>query len=265
MKKEEIWKPVVGYDGLYEVSNLGRVKTLPRTVQTSAGVRYVKERIRCGLLGKRGYVIIGLVKQGKRRTACIHRLVLSAFVPNTQNKSDVDHIDGDRTNNYLSNLRWSTRKENLNNPNTKPNMAKSRKEIIEKIMKTRKERNTCQAPKEVFVYTTDGSLVNHYNSYGEAGRGLGVSPKKIQVSVDDPTKLVCGFLISSELTDTISYTKPIERIKKRVVYLNERGETIKEWESATKASEELETRKSYLTLCIREGRRFKGRLLRYKD
>lgn len=265
MKQEEIWKPVVGYDGIYEVSNLGRVKTLPRTVQTSAGVRYVKEKIRCGLLGKRGYVTIGLVKQGVKRTVCVHRLVLSAFVSNAQNKSDVDHIDGDRTNNNLSNLRWSTRKENLNNPNTKPHMAKSRKEIIEKIMKTRKERNTCQAPKEVFIYTTDGLLVNHYNSFGEAGRGLGVSPKKVQISVDNPTKLVCGFLISSKRTNTISYSKPIERVKRRVVHLNENGEIINEWESATKASEELGTRKSYLTLCIRERRRFKGCLLKYKD
>jgi hypothetical protein len=265
MKRNEVWKPVVGYDGLYEVSNLGRVKTLPRVIQTPAGVRHVKEKIRLGLVGKRGYVTIGLCLGGRKHTVSIHRLVLSAFEPNLENKSDVDHIDGNRTNNNLSNLRWSTRRENLNNPITKPHMSKGKREIVEKIMRTRRERNTCQAPKEVFVYNTDGVLVNHYNSFGEAGRELGVPPKKIQTSVDNSTKLVCGFLISSQRVDGLSYHKPIERKKKKVVLLNDNGEPIKEWESATKASEELGTRKSYLALCIRKRKRFKGYLLRYKN
>ena len=97
----EVWKPVVGYEGLYEISNLGRVKSLIRGI-----IR--KQRL------NKGYMYIGLHKDGVEKMCKVHRLVAEAFIPNPKNKSDVNHKDQVKTNNKLENLEWATRKENTN-------------------------------------------------------------------------------------------------------------------------------------------------------
>ena len=103
---EEQWKPVVGFEGLYEVSNLGRVKSL----------HYDKERI-IKLTIKRKYVIVVLVKNGKQKNLQVHRLVLIAFIGEPKVGQECDHIDRNSINNRLDNLRWATRAENCSNRN----------------------------------------------------------------------------------------------------------------------------------------------------
>ena len=102
----EVWKPVKDFEGLYEVSNLGRVKTLPRS------------RVKGGILkpstNKWGYLNCILWKNGKRKFFPIHRLVADAFIPNPEGKSTINHIDCDRKNNRAENLEWCTQKENVN-------------------------------------------------------------------------------------------------------------------------------------------------------
>ena len=106
----EEWKPVVGYEGLYEVSSLGRVKSLPRNT-THGGI--MKPYIN----GRNGYAYIRLTKDGKPTQRRVHKLVMMAFDPRpTGNYYDknftINHIDGDKTNNNLSNLEWCTQSEN---------------------------------------------------------------------------------------------------------------------------------------------------------
>lgn len=99
---EESWKDIEGYEGLYQVSNIGRVKR----VNTD---RILKEnKSTCG------YLQVGLCKDGVRNAKIIHRLVAQAFIPNPENKPDVAHIDEDKTNNRVDNLVWATRKETIN-------------------------------------------------------------------------------------------------------------------------------------------------------
>lgn len=95
----EEWRPVVGYEGLYEVSNLGRVK---RVVHMKTCVK------------KHGYVIVSLFKNGKTKSFSVHRLVAEAFIPNPDGKPQVNHIDECKTNNCIKNLEWVTAKENIN-------------------------------------------------------------------------------------------------------------------------------------------------------
>lgn len=102
----ELWKPVVGYEGLYEVSNLGRVKSLPRK-GTKGGL------LTPSYSNSKHYAHIPLTKNGELRTTSLHRVVASAFVPNPENKSQVNHINGDKTNNRADNLEWVTNKENV--------------------------------------------------------------------------------------------------------------------------------------------------------
>lgn len=110
---KEIWKPVVGYEGLYEVSNLGRVKTLPKThVFKNGGVYNYPEKIMSACLNSNGYPQLKLFRNGVRKVTAVHRLVAAAFIPNPENKTDVNHIDGVKTNNTVTNLEWATKLEN---------------------------------------------------------------------------------------------------------------------------------------------------------
>ena len=105
----EKWKDIKGYEGIYQVSDLGRVKSLERMVITNGGgYRPVRERILKQRITPNGYIVAGL--SGK--TYNVHRLVLDTFKPIGKHM-DTMHLDNDRTNNKLSNLKWGTRKENL--------------------------------------------------------------------------------------------------------------------------------------------------------
>lgn len=101
---EEIWKDVIGYEGLYQVSNLGRIKSLPRNGT-------VKNTIILRTDGKL-YDVVRLRKNDIPKPFLVHRLVAIAFIPNHENKPCVNHIDGIKHNNMLSNLEWVTRSEN---------------------------------------------------------------------------------------------------------------------------------------------------------
>lgn len=112
----EIWKDVVGYEGLYEVSSHGRVKSVARVYQSPEdGFNWTKETtssLKSLRLKKDGYVDTGLMKDGRVVQKNVHQLVAQAFIPNPENKRCVNHIDNNRSNNHVSNLEWSTHKEN---------------------------------------------------------------------------------------------------------------------------------------------------------
>ena len=117
---KEIWRDVVGYEGLYQVSNLGRVKSLSRYVKcsiTSNGLMLKKERFLTETVDEKGYIRVKLSRDGESKRYRVHRLVATAFIPNDNNLPEVDHIDANRANNHASNLRWVTHHQNIRNPN----------------------------------------------------------------------------------------------------------------------------------------------------
>lgn len=116
--EQEIWKPIKGFEGLYEISNRGRVKSLSRIRPNGMNCLY-KERILKNRLDKGGYYRAALLRNdGKTHLIPIHRLIAEAFIPNPDNKPCIDHINTIKTDNSIDNLRWVTWKENVNNPLT---------------------------------------------------------------------------------------------------------------------------------------------------
>jgi len=109
----EIWKPVIGYEKCFVVSNYSRIKSLPRLTRK-------EERIIKPYIGPTGYYEINIFLYGKRVHKKVHRILMEAFVPNPENKDTIDHIDTNTLNNSLDNLRWATYKENTNNTKSLP-------------------------------------------------------------------------------------------------------------------------------------------------
>ena len=112
---EEIWRPVVGYEGLYEVSSLGRVRSLDRYVKYSNGrINLHKGRILSPGKDTNGYLFVILTCNGKHKLIRVHRLVAQTFISNPDDLIEVNHKDEDKTNNSVDNLEWCDRKYNLN-------------------------------------------------------------------------------------------------------------------------------------------------------
>ena len=108
----EIWRDIEGFEGRYQVSNMGRIKSLERV--DSLG-RRVNERILSPGKDGKGYLFVILCKGGERKRYFIHRLCLMTFNPHPDMENlQVNHIDENKTNNHLSNLEWTTCKENIN-------------------------------------------------------------------------------------------------------------------------------------------------------
>lgn len=111
---KELWKDIKDYEGYYQISNFGRVKSLNRIVKRNSkfGDLHLKEKILVQTPDKYGYPCVTLRRKDKViQSIKVHRLVANHFIPNPKNKPTVNHKDGDKTNNHINNLEWATRKE----------------------------------------------------------------------------------------------------------------------------------------------------------
>jgi hypothetical protein len=111
--ENEIWKSIKDYEGIYEVSNLGNIKSIERLLpHFCGGKRILKERILKIKTNKYGYCSVCLSKNNNCKSFLLHRLVIDSFIKNDENKPQVNHIDGNKSNNNINNLEWVSAKEN---------------------------------------------------------------------------------------------------------------------------------------------------------
>ena len=177
MKKDvEIWKDIVGYEGLYQVSNWGRVKSLNYN-------KTGKEKILTPLKSKNGYLSVQLCKKGKIKRYLVHRLVALAFIPNDdpERKTQVNHIsEFEKTNNRVENLEWMTPKENINHGTG----------IQRRVKKTRNGKRS----KIVYQYLLNGEFVKEWPSVHEIKRKLGFRCGNISNCCNGKYKTSHGFI-----------------------------------------------------------------------
>lgn len=150
----EVWKDIQGYEGLYQVSNMGRVK----------GLR--KNKILHQLQRGHGYLTVDLYKDGvPRKKESVHRLVATAFIPNPDGKREVNHIDENKQNNMATNLEWVTRSENMTRGTVQERLNKSRINGVKSI--------------PILQFTRSGEFVAEYPSLAEAHRQTGFAQANI--------------------------------------------------------------------------------------
>lgn len=133
---KEIWKDIPGYEGFYQISNCGRVKSLERDTTSihkngnilQKTVRHENEKIMSGNIKRTGYIEISLSKNGKTKYFLVHRLVAQAFIPNPEKLKTVNHKDENKENNYVENLEWLSQKDNNNYGNRNYKISKYMKE-----------------------------------------------------------------------------------------------------------------------------------------
>lgn len=154
---DEIWKDITGFIGLYKISNMGRIKSIQQCKEGKIRKTYIKNN---------GYEQIDLYDLNhNRKKYYVHRLVAQVFIPNPENKPEVNHKDGDISNNNVNNLEWVTSFENTHAGKTPENMSKAQK-----------LKRTC---KPVQQYDMEGTFIKEYVSASEAGRELNLCASAI--------------------------------------------------------------------------------------
>jgi len=184
--EKEIWKDIPEFKGFYQASNIGRIKTVARVVPFGSQIRYIKEKI----LKQRirfGYFECNLSVNGKLYIRKSHRLVAFAFIPNPNKKLFINHKNGIKHDNYVDNLEWCTKSENMKHA-YKTGLAKSSKPMLGRT--GYKNHNS----KEVAQYNTNGKLLKKFGSAKQASILLNINYQGICDCCNDRLKTSGGFI-----------------------------------------------------------------------
>lgn len=178
---KEIYKDIIGYDGKYKISNLGNVMSMNYRGNTK------KPRVLVPIRHHLGYLFVHLVSNdGKDKIKMIHTLVAEAFIPNTENKKFVNHIDGCKQNNNVNNLEWVTSKENMNHA-IRTGLRNPHKNNHPKGADTPNS-------KAILQYTKDGEFVKRWECISDAARYIGCKPGSISSNAKGRGKTLHGFV-----------------------------------------------------------------------
>ena len=224
------WKWVKGYEGLYKVTRDGRVfseERLDRFNRKHGG------EIKPNVCGQYKYNFVILCKDGIRKQCYVHRLVAEAFIPNPKHKPCVDHIDNDKYNNKVENLRWVTYKENMNNP------------ITLKRMREESQKYVSQAgadnpfSRRVAMYSLQGELIEEFDSAGQITKKYGFCSSLISSVCNGKRKQTHGYIFRfiGEAHREIVHKKVPSKNRKPVLQLSLDGNVVAEYNSVYEATQ----------------------------
>ena len=174
----EVWADIKNYEGLYQVSNFGKVKN------------FKTDKI-LSLRNKRGYLLVALSKDKRKKTHQVHRLVAIAFLPNTESKPTVNHLDENKSNNFVGNLEWATWQENANHG--------TRSERVSKEHKAHADRNKIFY-KPIDQFDLSGSFIKTWESISTAAKEMGVRSASVSRCCRGINKTCSGYLFRYHLS-----------------------------------------------------------------
>ena len=170
---QEVWKDIKGYEGLYQVSNLGNIKS-------SSSSQNLNPSLHSG-----GYLKIELYKNGKGKYFYVHRIVAEAFIRNQEAKAQVNHIDGNKKHNSVDNLEWATPSENISHA--------FKIGLLQSPMKG-KYGNLNPLSKKIDQYTVDGIFINTWDSISDVVRHFDCARTSIYRCLRGKTKTSMGYV-----------------------------------------------------------------------
>ena len=231
----EVWKDVPGYEGLYWVSNMGNIRS--------------KRVILKQQLNTNGYKKVVLWKNNVPKNFLTHRIIATVFVPNPNNRPEVDHINTIRTDIRASNLRWVNRRENTLNPITNRRMSESAR---------------YSHSKTIVQYDLKGNIVAKYPSMMEAYRQTGVHYANIRACITGRRQQMGGYVWKVEGE---SFVAPKSKKAKEIVQYDKDGNFLKSWPSVLSASLSLGMKSSNsLIRCLKNRTHTcKGYIWKYKS
>ena len=255
----EVWRDIEGYEGLYQVSNLGNIKSLAFGPKNHPNVQ-PQERLLKISKSSTGYMHVQLYKEGISSTKLVHKLVASTFIDNPYNKPEVNHIDSNRTNNNVENLEWVTRTENMRHA--------ANNRIRKQTNQNNKESRIKKRGKyQVLQYTPDGKFVNIWNSVSDVVEFYKCDKYGIYRSIAGKNKTsICYRWLKHKPGENIqlkipalnyqwraetekSYYHRTGRKGKMVEQYTLNGEFVKKWENCIQAAEELSVDKQNIYKC----------------
>ena len=187
METEEIWRNIKDYEGYYQVSNLGNVRSVDRYIEHNNGqIHFRKSQLLKSQIGKYGYCYVVLSKNNHQKTKTNHRLVAETFIPNPKNKPEVNHKSRIKLENFVNNLEWVTSKENVQH---------SFNVGTRKVAKywLGKHGNNHIKSKTVLQYDLSGNYLNDFGSTHEAKRLTGINQGHISEVCRGERKTAGGF------------------------------------------------------------------------
>lgn len=190
--EHEIWKDIKGYEGHYQVSNLGNVRCMHYGRKRQNPNRGTIQNL-VQLENNHGYLFVRLFKDGIKASVLIHRLVAMAFIPNPDNKPQIDHINTNPKDNRVSNLRWVTRKENINNPITLEKIRKATKNNHIPIYGLEKAHTNNKKP-VLMIEPKSGSVISEFSCAKEASIITGIISQSISSTCTGRRKTAGGFV-----------------------------------------------------------------------
>lgn len=254
---EEVWKDIEGFENVYQVSNMGRVRSLGFD-------KWHKGRIiKPHLDGKKHYLFVQLYKDGLSRKINVHRLVAIAFIPNPNNYPQVNHKDEDKTNNRADNLEWCTARYNINYGNAKRKIIESRyanndmNKVILRTKETKRRNNSYCCERPVNQFTWCGNFVARYISATEAMNKTGVQRAGISRCCKGTTKRAGDFIwcYDEDIDNIKQRTLDAHPNAKKIGQYDLNGNLLKIWNSGKDVCDALGVNKSSLSECCNGNRK----------